>query len=215
VCGLRRISVCVKPGVGGTFTAGLGVPKLCFRESVEVEKNWEHGSIITLPGVGFHFRMAWVVYEMQQWWKCLHTLRQRDGSGCKPFPWTKRMRTQQHAEAAASVLIGKLHDCGEYQAVTIKNPLFFLWRYSPNLGLGLLPWNFRFSRFRTDGRAPWVGDKLFARSLPVHKHRKTHIHKNIHALSGIRTPDPGFRALDKTKSRNDVLTAASTEEDMA
>jgi hypothetical protein len=50
----------------------------------------------------------------------------------------------------------------------------------------------------TDGRSPWTSDQLVARPLP--KHRTTqkqnkHIHfPNIHALSGIRNHDLGFRA---------------------
>jgi hypothetical protein len=49
-----------------------------------------------------------------------------------------------------------------------------------------------------DGRAPWKSDQPVARPLP--KHRASHkqnkrIHTpNIHALCGIRTHDPGFRA---------------------
>jgi hypothetical protein len=44
-----------------------------------------------------------------------------------------------------------------------------------------------------------MGDQLVARSLRVHKHRKTHTHTqtlNIHALSGIRTHGPGFQATE-------------------
>jgi hypothetical protein len=55
----------------------------------------------------------------------------------------------------------------------------------------------QFSRSWTVGVTPWAGDQLVARPLPVHKHRRMHIHTqtlNIHALSGIRTHDPGFRA---------------------
>jgi hypothetical protein len=51
----------------------------------------------------------------------------------------------------------------------------------------------------TFDRTPWAGDQLVARPLPVHKHRKTHIHTqtlNIHAMSGIQTHDPGFRATE-------------------
>jgi hypothetical protein len=49
----------------------------------------------------------------------------------------------------------------------------------------------------TDGRTPWTGDQLVARSLP--KHRTTQIQNkrihtlNIYALCWIRTHDPGFR----------------------
>jgi hypothetical protein len=45
---------------------------------------------------------------------------------------------------------------------------FFLWLYSPILGLGRLHETFRFisvSRFRTVGRTPWTGDQLVARPL--------------------------------------------------
>jgi hypothetical protein len=47
------------------------------------------------------------------------------------------------------------------------------------------------------GRTPWAGDQLVARPLPIHKHRKAHTHTQtlkIHALCGIQTHDPGFRA---------------------
>jgi hypothetical protein len=55
--------------------------------------------------------------------------------------------------------------------------------------------HFGFSRSYTFGRTPWARDQLVARPLPEHKHRKTHTHKlNIHALSGIRSHDPGFQA---------------------
>jgi hypothetical protein len=50
----------------------------------------------------------------------------------------------------------------------------------------------------TDGRTPWTGDHLVARPLPTHRTTQTQnkrIHTpNIHALCGIRTHDPGFRA---------------------
>jgi hypothetical protein len=60
------------------------------------------------------------------------------------------------------------------------------WRYSPNFG----PWptsmelsiSLRFTRSETFGRTPWAGDQLVARPLPVHKHRKTHIHKHLNQL---------------------------------
>jgi hypothetical protein len=52
-----------------------------------------------------------------------------------------------------------------------------------------------------DGRTPWTGDQLVARPLPKHrtpqtqKNARTRTHTpNIHALSEIRTHDPGFRA---------------------
>jgi hypothetical protein len=56
---------------------------------------------------------------------------------------------------------------------------------------------FHFDYF-TGGSTPWMSDKLFRRSLPTHKTTQTqnkHIHiPNIHALCGIRTHDPSFRA---------------------
>jgi hypothetical protein len=72
---------------------------------------------------------------------------------------------------------------------------FFHWLYSP-----LGPWPLIFSSMIifTDGRTPWTSDQLVARLLPKHrttKKQNKHIHiPNIHALSGIRTHDPGFRA---------------------
>jgi hypothetical protein len=50
----------------------------------------------------------------------------------------------------------------------------------------------------TDGRTPWTSDQLVARPLPKHRttqtqNKHTHI-PNIHALYGIRTHNPGFRA---------------------
>jgi hypothetical protein len=50
----------------------------------------------------------------------------------------------------------------------------------------------------TDGRTPRTGDQLVTRPLPKHRTTQTQnkrIHTpNIHALCGIRTHDPGFRA---------------------
>jgi hypothetical protein len=46
--------------------------------------------------------------------------------------------------------------------------IFFLWLYSPILGLGRLHETFRFisvTRFRTVGWTPWTGDQLVARPL--------------------------------------------------
>jgi hypothetical protein len=49
-----------------------------------------------------------------------------------------------------------------------------------------------------DGRTPRTSDQLVARPLSKHRTTQTqnkHIHtQNIHALCGIRTHDPGFRA---------------------
>jgi hypothetical protein len=56
-----------------------------------------------------------------------------------------------------------------------------------------LPVSLLFTRSYTFGRIPWASDLLVARPLPVHKDSHTQT-LNIHALSGIRTHDPGFRA---------------------
>jgi hypothetical protein len=75
--------------------------------------------------------------------------------------------------------------------------IFFFLLLLPFWSIGLI------SQFRdhcTEGRTPWTGDQLVEKPLPKHrqyKHRKTRAHThtpNIHALSGIRTLDPGFRA---------------------
>jgi hypothetical protein len=71
-------------------------------------------------------------------------------------------------------------------------PQFGNWPTSMKLSV-----SFRFTRPQTFGRIPWTGDQLLSRPLPVYKHRKTRAHTqtpNKHALSGIRTHDPGFRA---------------------
>jgi hypothetical protein len=50
----------------------------------------------------------------------------------------------------------------------------------------------------TDGMTHWTSDQLIAKPLPKHRTTQTQnkrIHTpNIHALSGIRSHDPGFRA---------------------
>jgi hypothetical protein len=77
---------------------------------------------------------------------------------------------------------------------------FFLWRYSPNLGLSVPPWNspfhFGFLDLKTVSRTPWVGDQLVAKPLHLYTNTEKRTDTqtlNIHALSGIRTQDPGFR----------------------
>jgi hypothetical protein len=73
--------------------------------------------------------------------------------------------------------------------------------FSPFFSLALQPpWalasDFQFHDNFTDGRTPWTSDQLVAR--PLLKHRTTQTQNkhipNIHALCGIRTHDPGFRA---------------------
>jgi hypothetical protein len=69
------------------------------------------------------------------------------------------------------------------------------WKLAPTFGAQ--GWVSSVSWSGTVGRTPCTGDQLVARPLPVHEHRKTHTHTqalNIHALSGIRTHGPGFRA---------------------
>jgi hypothetical protein len=87
-----------------------------------------------------------------------------------------------------------------YQLINPWGNFFFLCRYSPNLDLGLPPWNFPFHFGLLDLRhsVRLLGRVISSspRPLPVHKHRKTHIHTrtlNIHALTGIRNHDPGFQ----------------------
>jgi hypothetical protein len=74
------------------------------------------------------------------------------------------------------------------------------WRYSPNLGLGLPPWNspfhFGFLELRQSvgllGRVISSSQGLY---LYTNTEKCTHTQTlNIHVLSGIRTHDPGFRA---------------------
>jgi hypothetical protein len=66
-----------------------------------------------------------------------------------------------------------------------------------------LPWAlisdfFQLHNHFTDDRTPWTSDHLVARPLPKHRTTQTqnkHIHiRNTHALCGIRTHEPGFRA---------------------
>jgi hypothetical protein len=72
--------------------------------------------------------------------------------------------------------------------------LFFLPPLAPTLERSAV---FQFYDF-TDGRTPWTSDQLVARPLPKHRTTQTQNKRiytpNIHALSGIRTHDPGFRA---------------------
>jgi hypothetical protein len=42
----------------------------------------------------------------------------------------------------------------------------------------ILSVSLQFTRSWTISRTPWTGDRLVTRPLPVHKHRKTHIHKH-------------------------------------
>jgi hypothetical protein len=77
---------------------------------------------------------------------------------------------------------------------------FFPWRYSPNLSLGLLPWNYPFHFGFLDlrqsvGLLGWVISSSQGLSTCTQTQKNAHtLTVNIQALCGIRTPDPGFRA---------------------
>jgi hypothetical protein len=51
-----------------------------------------------------------------------------------------------------------------------------------------------------DGRAPWTSDQPVARPLPTYRTTQTQNKRshtpNIHALSGIRTPDPSIQEIE-------------------
>jgi hypothetical protein len=69
----------------------------------------------------------------------------------------------------------------QFENMKLLVPIFFPLALQPTFG----PWptsmklsvSLQFTRSWTFGRTPWTGDQLVARPLPVHKHRKTHIHK--------------------------------------
>jgi hypothetical protein len=99
--------------------------------------------------------------------------------------------------------------CQIHQNYPIHESFFFLWRYSPNLGLDLPPWNspFHFG-FLDLGQSVGLLGRVTS-SSHVHKHRKTHTHTqtlNIHALGQIRTHDPGFRASEDSERLNRSAT---------
>jgi hypothetical protein len=81
----------------------------------------------------------------------------------------------------------------------IKGIYFFSpWRYSPNLGLGLPPWNSPFHFGFLDLRQS-VGllGRVISSSQGLYLYTNTNAHTqtlNIHAQDGIWTDDPGFRA---------------------
>jgi hypothetical protein len=79
--------------------------------------------------------------------------------------------------------------------------IFFLWRYSPNLGLGLPTWNspFHFGLLDLGHPVEFFGRAISSsQGLYLYTNRKRHTHKHIHALSGIRSHDPGFRASENS-----------------
>jgi hypothetical protein len=76
--------------------------------------------------------------------------------------------------------------------------IVFLWRYSPNLGLGLPPWNstFHFGFLDLRQSVGLLGRVISSsQGLYLYTNTEKHTHTlNIHALGGIGTNDPGFRA---------------------
>jgi hypothetical protein len=89
-----------------------------------------------------------------------------------------------------------------FNSGALSSPLlifFFLWRYSPNLGLGLPPWNspFHFGlldlRYSVEllGRVISSSQGLY---LYTNTEKRTHTNTKHPCLSGIRTHDPSFRA---------------------
>jgi hypothetical protein len=62
------------------------------------------------------------------------------------------------------------------------------------------PWphiQFRNHFFTRAVGTPWMSDQPVARSLPTHRTTQTiEAYTNIHALSGIQTHDPSFRATE-------------------
>jgi hypothetical protein len=85
--------------------------------------------------------------------------------------------------------------CGKIRRNT-RIHVLFIWRYSSNLGLGLPPRNSPFY-FRLLDLRYWVGlGRVISSSQGLYLYTNTdkRTYTNIHALSGIRTHDPGFRA---------------------
>jgi hypothetical protein len=103
--------------------------------------------------------------------------------------WGRSVCTPWDAEK--SVLQSTSHEAPSSLHPSVTSSLLSL----PLWGTGLIS---QFLDHFTVGRTPWTGDQLVAK--PIHKHRTTQTQKNIHipkihALSGIRTHDPGFRPL--------------------
>jgi hypothetical protein len=75
------------------------------------------------------------------------------------------------------------------------------------------PWSLLQFRnlFYTDGKTPWTSDQPVLRPLPTHRtiqtqNKRTHT-PNIHALSGILTPDPSVRASeDRDRQAEEMLS---------
>jgi hypothetical protein len=86
---------------------------------------------------------------------------------------------------------------------------FFLWRYSPNLGLGLPPWNcpFHFSLLDLKHSVGLRG-RVISSSQGLYLYTNTTL--NIHALNGIRTYYPGLRASEDSACLRPTGSAALT-----
>jgi hypothetical protein len=95
-------------------------------------------------------------------------------------------------------------ECRAKRALNLSHVKILDGYYSPFLSMALPGHSgprpliqFR-NHFYTDGRTPWTSDQPVARPLPKHRTTQTQnkrIHTpNIHALNGIRTHDPSFRA---------------------
>jgi hypothetical protein len=96
------------------------------------------------------------------------------------------------------------------RCTTSNLDFFSLWRYSPNLGLGLPPWNYPFHFGLLDLRhsVGLLGAMISSSQglyLYTNTEKRTYTQTpNIHALSGTRTHDPSFRPLgyrDRLKFR--------------
>jgi hypothetical protein len=106
--------------------------------------------------------------------------------------WTELSTEERNGERPTEVF--NLMECNHLNLNLVC--VFFLWRYSPHLGLGLPPWNSPFNFGLLDLRHS-VGllGRVISSSQGVYLYTNTEKRtSNIHALSEIRTHDPGFRA---------------------
>jgi hypothetical protein len=74
-----------------------------------------------------------------------------------------------------------VHGLDRQAAVTCINNIFCLWRYSPNLGLGLPPWNSPFhssflDRRQSVGPLGWVISSSQDLYLYINTEKRTHTH---------------------------------------
>jgi hypothetical protein len=103
---------------------------------------------------------------------------------------TTTCKVQKQRENAITCPLANKHGC---------TWIIFHWLCST---LGSWPLIFSLIINFTDCRTPWTSDQLVARPPPKHRTTRTqnkHIHTpNIHALSGIRAHDPGFRASENS-----------------